>query len=635
MSELSINFAKTGVVNNKKNIVAEKAETKNDNSSSSSAANVVLSGLGAVAAIAVGIMAIRKFQGAKVVKEIGIDKFKEAGNIFIKGQALTKDGQPFTGIITKIGKDGLKHNIEYTNGIIKEVKTYKPTKIFDGSVKDFPVSKKGYNYNAQGKLESIDNFSWAHVNTTDPKAHGFQYIKTSTTNLDKKRADGLRKFTEKQAEIKKQTEIKEFVAEVKEKLSGKSDVNTQKIDDQFATSSELQEMNAYYRGLEQKEQQVKEGVGKLKEKMHQKTEINAQKIDDQYATNNELQELGDYYKGLEAKAEAETKKLLEQQAEKEQWKKFALEHPEEAKAIRKAQKAERKANSIKQRTSTDFKYLDEYDEYGPLKAVTVKPKSANGTEVTRILGPDGKTVVREISENKNLKNTTSVVPGSIDQKVSVTEHFDAYEDTVSYVIKHKVKGKNGKYKDVQRTIRKNIGEVSIPEEGYTIHNCNQKNVYKLKDGNSLTEYVGSEGDKIQVVLDKKGNLVSRKYVAKPSSSSEPPSAPPHVVLVNPDAVLVRTDRNAFGRLIRGLYNDSSKNIDSALRWLSLVGFNKSNVEELLINAYRNGGKNYADELLAVLIKKFPEAQNEILNLYKSILTKMRQANQNVIRTVYS
>ena len=203
MSDLSINFAKTGVVNNKKNIVAEKAETKNDNSSSSSAANVVLSGLGAVAAIAVGIMAIRKFQGAKVVKEIGIDKFKEAGNIFIKGQALTKDGQPFTGIITKIGKDGLKHNIEYTNGIIKEVKTYKPTKIFDGSVKDFPVSKKGYNYNAQGKLESIDNFSWAHVNTTDPKTHGFQYIKTSTTNLDKKRADGLKKFTEKQAEIKK------------------------------------------------------------------------------------------------------------------------------------------------------------------------------------------------------------------------------------------------------------------------------------------------------------------------------------------------------------------------------------------------------------------------------------------------
>lgn len=310
MTDLGISSINTGVVKNLKN-VSESIDPKEINiktekdKKKSTAAKVVLAGLGAAAAIAVGILAVKKGQGAKTIKEIGADKFKEAGNTFVKGKALTKNGEPFTGVITKLGSDGFKHKIEYVNGVIKEVKTYKTSRPIEGKVYDLPYSKKTYNYNANGKLQSVDKYSFGHVSSLDPKQSGMQYIKTSSINLDENRAEGLKKFAEKQAEIKKQTAINDYIESTRQQLTGKQKINSDAIDNYFnryeTKNPELQRLQEKYKGLEQKEQQIKENVSKLKEKMHTKTDVNAQTIDKQFETNKGLEELNNYYRGLEQK----------------------------------------------------------------------------------------------------------------------------------------------------------------------------------------------------------------------------------------------------------------------------------------------------------------------------------------------
>ena len=136
MSDWSVFLSKTGVVNNLKNISTpiEKTEAKkSDNKSISSEAKVVLTGLGASAAIAAGIIAIRKGQAAKAIKEVGIDTFKEAGNKFVKGKAFTKDGKPFSGVISMLTKNGLeKRTMTYKDGVLQEVKVYQKVEIKRG-----------------------------------------------------------------------------------------------------------------------------------------------------------------------------------------------------------------------------------------------------------------------------------------------------------------------------------------------------------------------------------------------------------------------------------------------------------------------------------------------------------------------
>ena len=308
MSDLSVNMLKSASIKSLKKADSPiaKAEAKKEDTKST-AKKFTLAGLGAAAAIAAGIIAIKKGQAAKAIKEIGMDTFKEAGNNFIKGKAVTKNGKPFSGIVTTIGKDGIKQNLKYENGVLTEVERFKTVNI-SREASYIKSGKKTYNYTTEGKLESIDKFSWGHVSSLDPKKSGMQYIKTGSTNLDKKRAEGLENFAQKQAEIKKQNEINAHVDATRQQLSGKTEINAETIDKSFGNYEPLREKSGeynrlvrQYEHLEQKEQQIKENVAKLKEKMHQKTEVNAQTIDKQFETNKGLEDLNDYYKGLEAR----------------------------------------------------------------------------------------------------------------------------------------------------------------------------------------------------------------------------------------------------------------------------------------------------------------------------------------------
>lgn len=148
-----------------------------------------MSGLAAAAVIGAAIVAIKKGNASKI---LSVDKFKEAGNKFVKGKAFTKSGNPFTGVITTTAKNGMLRKMEYVNGELKEVKSFMLKKAFNGENLALPVGKKAYNYTSAGKLESVDKFSWGHLNSKDPKLHGFQYIKQNSANLDEKRAEGLK-----------------------------------------------------------------------------------------------------------------------------------------------------------------------------------------------------------------------------------------------------------------------------------------------------------------------------------------------------------------------------------------------------------------------------------------------------------
>ena len=85
---------------------------------------------------------------ANTIKEMTVDTFKQGGNKFVKGKAITSTGESFTGSITHQTKDGKNIVSEYENGLIK-----KSTK-YDG---DNILSQKEYNYNENGQLRSVLN----------------------------------------------------------------------------------------------------------------------------------------------------------------------------------------------------------------------------------------------------------------------------------------------------------------------------------------------------------------------------------------------------------------------------------------------------------------------------------------------
>lgn len=203
MSELKI--AKHMPANNVKapatDVIKEaKITEKTAKQEQTSTTKVVMSGLAAAAVIGAAILAVKKGCAAKAFKTVNLNQFKEAGNKFVKGKAFTKSGKPFTGVITTTAKNGMIRKMEYVNGELKEVKSFMLKKAFNGETCALPVGKKTYNYAVDGKLESVDKFSWGHLSSKDPKQHGFQYIKQGSTNLDEKRAEGLKNFAQKQSE---------------------------------------------------------------------------------------------------------------------------------------------------------------------------------------------------------------------------------------------------------------------------------------------------------------------------------------------------------------------------------------------------------------------------------------------------
>lgn len=309
MSELSpinsANVKKASVpVANKKTT----SQTESDDTHKKNLTAVILTGLGAAGVIGAAILAIKKNQAADAVKIIGVQQFKNAGNKFLKGKALTSKGEPFTGVLMQTVKNGNEKEMHYVNGVLEKVITFKPGKHINGKLVNVPLSKKMYQYNEAGKLKNIENFLWGHASSTDPKRTSYQYIKTSTINLNKKRAQGLKNVQLKEeVEILKQKEIKELkeqeikkkVKELKQHLSKETKINSNTIDSYFERSEAVYDKShlkllSQYEQAEKNEQAVKENVAKLKEHMHKKTNINADTINRQFETNSEIKELNEY-----------------------------------------------------------------------------------------------------------------------------------------------------------------------------------------------------------------------------------------------------------------------------------------------------------------------------------------------------
>ena len=80
------------------------------------------------------------------IKEMTVDAFKQAGNKFNKGKAVTSTGEVFTGSLTHQTKDGKNIVREYENGVLKKSTKYEGENV---------LSQKEYKYDKNGKISEI------------------------------------------------------------------------------------------------------------------------------------------------------------------------------------------------------------------------------------------------------------------------------------------------------------------------------------------------------------------------------------------------------------------------------------------------------------------------------------------------
>ena len=282
-----------------KNIVPQKKIKESAENKDNTAQKVILSGLAAAAAIGAAVFALKSGKVQNIAKEISVEKFKEAGNKFVNGKAITKSGKPFTGTIIKINKNGEKRTLEYVDGYMKEVNVFKPDKriekctyeeykellkkgekvyfnpeagyakeVFTGDYTKLELKTKNYNYDEAGKLISVD-VRPADTDITRVVLDGPPVVKT--INLKEKAQKGVDAYKAKQAAIQKQKEIDAYVEATRQQLSGKQKINAETIDNSFGNYETIRERSESYdrlvrkyEYLEEKEQKIKENVSKLK-----------------------------------------------------------------------------------------------------------------------------------------------------------------------------------------------------------------------------------------------------------------------------------------------------------------------------------------------------------------------------------
>ena len=80
------------------------------------------------------------------IKEMTVDAFKQAGNKFNKGKAVTSTGEVFTGSLTYQTKDGKNIVREYENGVLKKSTKYEGENV---------LSQKEYKYDKNGKISEV------------------------------------------------------------------------------------------------------------------------------------------------------------------------------------------------------------------------------------------------------------------------------------------------------------------------------------------------------------------------------------------------------------------------------------------------------------------------------------------------
>lgn len=280
---------------------------KDNENEKSNTTKCALTGFAIAGAIGLAILAIKK---GKVPKETFVDDFRNAGNKFVKGKAFNADGSAYTGLISSLKKDGSKVVRAYKNGVLQTAQTLKPT--VNGQF--LPSTMKQYNYNGNGKLESVTEKAWAHVSHMDPKKSGFQWLETKTKNLDEVRKVGLEKFKQKQA---KQAEIRKIM----NKFENASERNVDKYlddlnsigefgvgqgysDDYVKLKRQYAETERMQERIAQKTAESKAMVNKLEQQLDGRVSVNVSN------KNDELDKLNTWYRELEKRTPEDVQKAV-------------------------------------------------------------------------------------------------------------------------------------------------------------------------------------------------------------------------------------------------------------------------------------------------------------------------------------
>lgn len=283
----------------------------------------------------------------------------------------------------------------------------------------------------------------------------------------------------------------------------------------FGTNKELDDLNDYYSELEYKQKIGKRIKSRIDRKLHEPQELDArlnETIDERLgrrtmpeSTRAEMQE---FYSQMEQEAQI----AAEKQAKKDEMLKLKEENPQEyarlkaeQRRLRKAEKAKLKAQELEKNTTTIT------TENGvTLKKVTQTDK--NGNEITRLYSEKtGKLVSETRVEPSTLRGGQRTTTTIYDGRRRLTRIVD--RDTE--ITKIYVKGKNGKYKLLER----NICNDYLQESKLVRRMANGN--FEIIEENSLT--------KTRIIRDKKGNILSKVVFSKGSGSTPPPAEPPKVL----------------------------------------------------------------------------------------------------------
>lgn len=117
--------------------------------------NTIL-GLGALALAGLGAVTYLLTRGragssaekpVQQLKDMALEAFKQAGNKFNKGKAITATGEGYTGTLTHTDSDGTKLSMEYVDGLLK-----KSTK----TKNDVQVFEKSYSFGTDNGLIKVE-----------------------------------------------------------------------------------------------------------------------------------------------------------------------------------------------------------------------------------------------------------------------------------------------------------------------------------------------------------------------------------------------------------------------------------------------------------------------------------------------
>lgn len=118
------------------------AQNTDKNSSNLKTIGAIAAGLAVIAAAGIAIASCGRIKS----KNLSLDAFQKAGNKFIKGKAITKTGEGFTGVLKQSSKSGRTYVKRYENGLLSEVK------IFAGKNE---VSSRMFEYNTEGVVNKV------------------------------------------------------------------------------------------------------------------------------------------------------------------------------------------------------------------------------------------------------------------------------------------------------------------------------------------------------------------------------------------------------------------------------------------------------------------------------------------------